>query len=128
MQRRKDARRKDASKNVSALTLGQRKLQGCFLLTLEVALTVLAALILRNPFRHLWQCPLGFTCLDFRLTLLWKTFKAFSHRKRSCYGWSFTELNSWHELGQVCLYELQISMLLGKTTKLKQLVLGFVLV
>lgn len=39
-----------------------------------------------------------------------------------------TELNSWHELGQVCLHELQISMLLGKTSKLKQLVLGFVLV
>lgn len=39
-----------------------------------------------------------------------------------------TELNCWHELGQVCLHELQISMLLGKTSKLKQLVLGFVLV
>lgn len=133
MQKRKDARRKDASKNISVLTLGQRKLQGGFLLTLEVALTVLAVLMLRNPFRHFWQCPLGFTCLDFtcldfRLILLWKTFKALSHRKRSCYGWSFTELKSWHELGQVCLYELQISMLLGKIIKLKQLVLGFVLV
>lgn len=88
MQKRKDARRKDASKNVSALTLGQSKLQRYFLLTLEVALTVLAVLLLRNPSRHFWQCPLGFTCLDFRLTLLWKTFKALSYRKRSCYGWS----------------------------------------
>lgn len=128
MQKRKDAGRKHASKNVSALTLGQSKLQGCFLLTLEAALTVLAVLMLRNPLRHFWQCPLGFSCLDFRLTLLWKTFKALSHGNKSCYGWSFTDLNSWHELGQVCLYELQISMLLGKTINLKQLVLGFVLV
>lgn len=82
----------------------------------------------QESFQTLLAMPLGFTCLDFRLTLLWKTFKALSHRKRSCYGWSFTELNSWHELGQVCLYELQISMLLRKTIKLKQLVLGFVLV
>lgn len=59
MQKRKDARRKDTSQNVSALTLGQSKLYRCFLLTLEVALTVLAVLLLRNPFRHFWQCPLA---------------------------------------------------------------------
>lgn len=44
------------------------------------------------------------------------------------YVWSFIELNSLHELCQVCLYELQISILLWKTIKMKQLVLGFVLV
>lgn len=70
MQKREDARRKDASKNVSALILGHSKLQRCFLLTLEVVLTVLAVLLLSNPFRHFWQWPLGFTCLNFRLTLL----------------------------------------------------------
>lgn len=42
--------------------------------------------MVKNAFRHFCQRPLGFAghCLDIKITLLWKTFKALSHRKKSC--------------------------------------------
>ena len=55
-----------------------------------------------------------------------KTLKPSLIGRGLAYVWSFTELNTLREPGQVCLYELPISILLWKTIKLKQLVLGFV--
>lgn len=59
--------------------------------------------MLRNLFRQFWQYPLDFAscCPDLRSTWLWKIFKSFYQRKRSCLCLEFhwTQLLVWARSG-----------------------------